>query len=280
VATQAAAFVTDSEPPLLDVRAEADFLRAHRSGAVNIPLEDLGERAHELPPRAVAMRVYDSDARRARRAADLLRARGRGVEVVVSGADWLASGPTESGRSTRRLWRPHGLLVEALDLFEREATRASPRRAVDVACGSGRDAVYLAEHGWSVDAWDLLPDALLKARALAATCGVAISRREIDVERLDEWPTGAFDLVCCFKFLHRPIVPRIAGMVRPGGLLVYETFVDPQIEQFGKPATEQHVLRRGELADWFRDWKVLLSREGLQEERCFLSSLVAQRPDR
>jgi len=73
----------------------------------------------------------------------------------------------EPGHS--RLWKPNGLLVESV--VELEAL-VPVQRCLDLGCGSGRDAVYLALRGWDVIAVDRLPRALAKARALAMEYGV------------------------------------------------------------------------------------------------------------
>lgn len=271
----------EATPVMLDVRPGAAFEALHRAGSANIPLEELARRIHELPPRDVPLTIFDESRTRARWAASRLRARERVVAAVHHGAAWLGEGPTEGGPSRVRLWRPHGLLFELIELIRRDGWLqlgggARPR-ALDIACGAGRDAVYLALMGFDVEAWDILPDALAMADELAARNGAAIKTARRDVEREPDLGEPAYDLICCFNFLHRPLLPRIAAAIRPGGLVAYETFVEPQREKFGKPSRAAHVLAPGELAAAFADWEILVSREGLTGPRRYAASLIARK---
>lgn len=276
-----------SLPAILDVRPAADFNRLHRAGAANIPLEELAGRIHELPPRSVPIIIFDEDRRRARWAASRLRARERTVAEVAHGSDWLTLGEVETGPSRARLWRPHPLLEEAVMISRRlslpnggaadePAAIVRRPRALDIACGTGRDAVFMALIGFDVEAWDILPDALERCADLAARNGVTVRTLLRDVERDPTLPQEAFDLVCCFNFLHRPLLPAMAAALRPGGLIVYETFVAPQREVFGKPARESHILRPGELAAAFADLEILATREGPTGPRRIAASLIAR----
>jgi SAM-dependent methyltransferase len=263
---------------ILDVRAPAEFESLHRTGAVNIPLEELADRVHELPPRDRPLIVFHNREPLARWARSRLRARHRHRVDIVHGDEWLRTGPTARGHSQGRLWQPHALLEEAARLSHGLRPALPGVRALDIACGCGRDAVYLALQGWEVEAWDRLPDALNRANDLARRSGVRLMTRRKDVEREPSIAAQTFDLICCFNFLHRPLMPVIARAIRPGGLVVYETFVHPQRELFGKPTGDAHLLKPGELAACFTGWNVLISREGLGGPRRFAASLVARKP--
>jgi len=264
-------------PPILDVRPEGAFLSRHRAGAANIPLEELADRVHELPPPHVSLIVYDEDRRRARWAQSRLRARERAVAQVVSGEEWLCGGPIEAGPSTARLWRPHALIKEAVELACRLRPALEGRRALDIACGSGREAVFLAMQGFQTEAVDVLPDALDRCADLAKRQGVTVDVRCHDVEAEPFIERDRYDLICCFNFLHRPLMPIIADAVRPGGLVVYETFLREQRERFGRPLRDSHVLETGELPKWFPGWETLAFREGMTEPGRIVASLIARK---
>lgn len=85
---------------------------------------------------------------------------------------------------------------------------SAPGRALDLGCGSGRDAVYLAQQGWQVTAVDAVTQALGEARERARTAGVEVDFRQGDVTRLEQLglDAGTFDLVLdrgCFHGLGR-----------------------------------------------------------------------------
>lgn len=264
---------------ILDVRPAEDFQRRHRAGAVNIPLEELADRIHELPPRTTAVTLYDADERRARWARSRLRVRDRLVARVIYGDDWLQTGPTAQGPSHSRLWQPHALLIEAVEHARQAWGGVADRRALDIACGSGRDAVFLALTGFQTEAWDVLPDAVALCDDLARRHHVSVTTRQRDVEADPTIETACYDLVACFSFLHRPLMPHIAAAVRPGGFVVYETFVHPQRELFGKPRRDAHLLESAELPAWFEGWQIKTSNEGLTAPRRFTASLIARKPN-
>ena len=106
----------------------------------------------------------------------------------------------------------------------REVAGLAPGRALDLATGDGRNAIWLASQGWQVTGVDFSGVALGRARTSAQSVGVAVDWLRTD---LLDWtpPAGTFDLVCIF-FLHLPleerqeVYARAAAAVRPGGTLL------------------------------------------------------------
>lgn len=90
--------------------------------------------------------------------------------------------------------------------------------ALDVACGRGTVAVWLAAHGFAVDAVDVSPVALDAGRALAAREGVTVRWMRHDLD--SGLPGGAYDLVVCQRFRDPARYPELAARLAPGGLLV------------------------------------------------------------
>jgi SAM-dependent methyltransferase len=260
---------------LLDVRDEAAFAAGHASGAANIPLEEFQARAHELPPKGVPVRIYDADPRRARAAVEALRDRGYAARKArLAPADLRRTGPSEV-----RLWRPSPFLVEALKRIALLSRRRKKRgRAADLACGSGREAVYLALSGCAVDAIDILPDALARARALARRADVRIRTIRKDLEREPVLPVGRYDLVTVFRFLHRPLLAAIGRSIAPGGFVVYETFNRRDRPRGRRPLKAAHTVRDGELAAAFGGFDVLIARDGARRRGRRFSQLLARRP--
>lgn len=118
---------------------------------------------------------------------------------------------------------------------------------LDVACGSGRHAVYLAGLGYRVDAVDI---DLAASAAVRDTAGVAWLRH--DLER-GEWPfaSGAYAGVVVTGYLHRPLFPQLLEALSPGGVLIYETFALGQ-ERYGRPRNPAYLLLPGELLEFAR----------------------------
>lgn len=138
-----------------------------------------------------------------------------------------------------------------------------PGRLLDVACGSGRNAMFLAEHGFTVTAVDLSQEALALLDQEAARRGLAIETRQVDLEADPLLPVGPFDLVIAFFYLHRPLLPLLKALLRPGGLMVLRTFSCAGPFP-GGPGNPDFVLNPGELLELFRDWEILCHEEGLE----------------
>ena len=119
---------------------------------------------------------------------------------------------------------------------------------LDLACGSGRHARMLAGMGHQVEAVDR------DTAAIAQLTGVpGISPRRADLEQ-DAWPYAAasFDAAIVTNYLHRPRFAALLDALRPGGILIYETFMAGQAT-LGKPANPEFLLQPNELLDRTRD---------------------------
>ena len=147
------------------------------------------------------------------------------------------------------------------------AARLGP--VLDVACGDGRNGLALALAGEGGESTGL-PQALLVDRSGEAIKELVSSGlpqnavfRQMDLETPEPPSFGvdAFGVVLVFRYLHRPLIPVLRACLAPGGMLVYETYMEGQ-EAYGKPRNPNHLLRRGELAAWFGDWEVLELYEG------------------
>jgi SAM-dependent methyltransferase len=137
----------------------------------------------------------------------------------------------------------HQTMDEPSAWVQRWAVRIPARgRVLDVACGSGRHARYLAERGYRVEAVDRDAQAL---DALASVVGV--TTRAADLEG-GEWPYAGerFDAVIVTNYLHRPLFARLLAAVAPGGVLIYETFAAGN-ERYGRPSNPDFLLKPGEL---------------------------------
>ena len=150
-------------------------------------------------------------------------------------------------------------------------------RALDVACGLGRNAIHLAAHGYAVDAMDISGIALAKARERAGARGVEVNWIETDLERPDI-PRDAYDVIVVARFLDRPLIPRLIDALRPGGHVVYDHHYITSAE-VGGPKGRRFRARPNELLERFRVLRVLSYEEGIVADpdgsRMALARLVA-----
>ena len=116
---------------------------------------------------------------------------------------------------------------------------------LDVACGAGRHARWLATLGFEVDAVDRAPELFE-----APPPGVRLTGADIES---GPWPYAGrrFDAIVVTNYLHRPLLPRLVDSLEPGGILLYETFARGN-ERFGKPSNPDFLLAPGELLDAVR----------------------------
>ena len=183
---------------------------------------------------------------------------------------------TDSGPSTVRLWQPSPFLVEALDWIERERPLGG-LQGIDVACGTGRDSVYMALRGLIVTAIDVLPDALERADDLARRSGVKLTTVVHDLERGHSLPPNPpANVLTVFRYLHRPLFPALAAAVDPGGFVIYETFHERNRQTGQRPQNPGHLLTTGELPTHFPHFEILIARDATERDGRFFSSLLAQ----
>ena len=142
-----------------------------------------------------------------------------------------------------------------------EVSAADPARklrAVDLACGSGRHAVCLAQAGFEVTAIDFSEQALAHTNRFAAEKGVTVECRLDDIEAADfELGEKTYDLAAVLFFLHRPLFPALRRCLRPGGLIVYKTYSTDQLRYPGRPHHRMHMLEPNELLRLFEEFRVL-----------------------
>ena len=150
-------------------------------------------------------------------------------------------------------------------------------RALDVACGLGRNAIHLAANGYTVDAMDISAVALATARERAEAAGVAVHWIEADLDRPDI-TRDAYDVIVVARFLDRPLIPRLVDALRPGGHIVYDHHYITPID-VGGPSSRRFRARPNELLERFRALRVLSFEEGIVDDpdgsRMALARLVA-----
>lgn len=152
---------------------------------------------------------------------------------------------------------------------------------LELACGLAANSFALAEHGFEMDAWDISPVAIQQVNRRAAVESVLVKGVARDVIKQppeDEY----YDLVVVSHFLDRNIVPAIVNCLKPGGLVLYQTFTQTRVSESG-PSNMEFRLADNELLHLFAGFKVLAYAEaglqgdvtrGLRNE----ALLVAQKP--
>jgi tellurite methyltransferase len=164
---------------------------------------------------------------------------------------------------------PAQFLVQNIELLPKG-------RLLDVAMGSGRNAVYLAQMGFDVQGVDISPEAVSTTLELAQKADVTIKVQVADLECGYHIEKAAYDVIICFNYLQRSLIPQIKDGLRRGGMVVYETFIIDQAK-FGKPKNPDHLLKHNELLDMFRDFRCLRYREGLIKGPKAIASIIAQK---
>lgn len=150
---------------------------------------------------------------------------------------------------------PSPVLVEAVRDLD-------PGRALDLASGAGRNALYLADNGWNVTAVDASEVAIRIATMRAREMGVTLDAQVVNLER-DELPFEAesFDLIANFFYLQRSLFPQIQGWLRRGGIFVAAIHMEDDREGI-HPMKPDYLLAPGELKKEFAGLEILSYREG------------------
>ena len=165
-----------------------------------------------------------------------------------------------------------------MDWLTRNADLLPARgRALDVACGRGRHALWLAERGLDTVAVDRDAAAIEALDQEARRRALPIDARVQDLETGDPSLGDAlYDAIVVVHYLHRPLFPALIRALRPGGLLFYDTFTRAQAAR-GKPTNPAFLLDSGELRTLVAPLEILREREGDYEGR-LVASVVAKAP--
>jgi 2-polyprenyl-3-methyl-5-hydroxy-6-metoxy-1,4-benzoquinol methylase len=132
-------------------------------------------------------------------------------------------------------------------------------KVLDLACGRGGNALWLAEYGLEVHAWDFSPVAIRRLAAAAAERGLTISAQVRDVIERPPAPTS-FDMIVATFFLERALMPALAAALRPRGRLFYQTFTREGIPGIG-PDNAAYRLAPNELLSAFPGLRLRYYRE-------------------
>jgi SAM-dependent methyltransferase len=149
-------------------------------------------------------------------------------------------------------------------------------RVLDVAGGTGRNALWLAARGLDVTMVDVSDVALRTAAATARRQALDVTLVEADLER-EPLPVGPWDLVVCIHYLQRTLFPTFSAALAPGGLLVCEVATLRNLERHERPP-RPFLLEEGEAPALVPDLEIVHYSEGWMEDDRHQARLVARRP--
>lgn len=255
----AAALVAGGRVQILDVRTLGEYTQlGHIPGALSLPLDLIVTAPATLARDERPILLICEHGIRSAHAGRFLGKAGFTNLLNLSGgmAGWTGS-RSHQAPSARESPGPSSWILENADLLSRGG------RALDVACGRGRHALLLASAGFSVDAVDLDPARTASLAATAQSLELSIEVHHQDLEAGGEVDLGhdLYDLVLVTRYLHRPLFPALSQALKPGGLLLYETFTVAQAKS-GHPTNPDFLLEPGELSRLVAPLQVVRKREG------------------
>jgi rhodanese-related sulfurtransferase len=269
VAGAEAAALVASGIRVLDVRTPQEFSElGHIPGAMLLPVQIIASAPAMLGDTDAPVLVTCEHAVRSKVATRLLVQAGftRVYELAYGMALW--DGP--------RVHEPQPMAGPSPWLFECADLIPPTGRALDVACGRGRHALLIAYTGLAVTALDRDAAVLARLQDQADRLGLPVHTRVTDLEagHVDLGEPG-YALVLVTRYLHRPLVPHLLLSLAPGGVLIYETFLDKQAE-IGHPKNPDFLLKPGELLDLVKPLEVLRRFEG-EVDGQWISAVAARR---
>lgn len=224
-------------------------------------------------------------------AASLLACTERDGASIVSHPDETRPGGTttwqlitgDDSEDDRRQWdqiyntQSYVFGKDPSPFLKEQVGRLPVGKALDIAMGEGRNAVFLAKKGFDVDGVDLSEVALKKARRLARENHVSITTINADLNSYTIKPES-YDVILNIDYLQRSLIPQIKRGLRRGGVVVYENYTVKQLENTGGKALQRNfLLDEGELQKLFKDFKILVYRE-TNDGKEARASLIAQKP--
>ena len=173
--------------------------------------------------------------------------------------------------------QPEDMETAPTRLVIETAKQLAPGKALDLACGTGRNAIWLADHGWNVTAVDGAPAAIEILQHRAADAGVTLDARVADLEKGEYIiEQAAWDLIVMSYYLQRDLFGSAKRGVVPGGIVLAIV----HITEPGEEPTYKR-LRPGELHAYFDGWEILHSYEGKPTDPAHqraVAEIVARRP--
>ena len=152
------------------------------------------------------------------------------------------------------------------EFLKQRLSQSKPGKALDLACGAGRNSIFLAQNGFCVDAVDVSSVGLERARERAELLGVSVNWLNQDL--LDQWklPSEHYSLIIMFRFVALDLLPALPEILERGGSLIIEEHLQWRGEIVTGPTNEEFRVAPGELTRIADGLKVLYKYEGLVTE--------------
>jgi SAM-dependent methyltransferase len=268
---------------ILDLRSFEDFKQGHLQASTWMAWQDLPEHLNELPASPAKLFLVGPH-QAIEEASCFLHAKGYDVNgsLLISTPEDMAKwqqklpGLVVSGSTSKALWSANALLKEFVQNHQIEGQAGRPT-ALDLGCGGGRDAVFLAKQGWQVTAIDQQAAVIKRAKQLANRSGAAVKWKCCDLKTEGCLPQTDFDLVLMVRYLNRELFASLRQAIRPGGYLLIQTFAEGA-EAFGSPKNPNFLLAPGELAEVFGDFSIIVDRIDCLADGRPVASFIAQKP--
>lgn len=272
---------------ILDLRTREDYLAGHLKESTWLPWEILPESLNELPatPARLFLVGNKPSIENASIFLDLKGYEVNGSLVIENETDmqqWADSLPNQviSGSDSKQLWSPTPLLNEWFEILEQrkiDPKKTKPRLTVlDIGCGGGRDAVFLAKHGWQVVGIDQEARVLKRAKQLANRSGASVKFKCCDLKKTGCFPEAQFNAVLVVRYLNRDLFAQIDSALAPEGFLIYQTFAEG-VEAFGSPKNPNFILAHDELRKIFASYQIIIDRIDKLDDGRPVVSFIAQK---
>ncbi len=131
--------------------------------------------------------------------------------------------------------------------------------ALDIACGLGANACFLAKQGLATTAWDISEVAIAKLQQTALSKGLSIKSEALEITQ-NSFIENSFDIIIISRFLDRSLSEGIISALKPGGMLFYQTFNREKIDTTG-PNNPDFLLAKNELLTMFASLKLVFYQE-------------------
>lgn len=271
------------DPYWIDLRSAEAFASGHLVNSANILAVSIAQRLYELPEKSVSLNLVGEKSDIALAETQLAQ---KGYQIAnrltVDSDEWLERrncGQLVKGAQSINLWQPSPIVSYfckniaaksnspvSSDCSVSSSSNDSPRHGLDIACGSGRDLVYLSMQGWNMHGIDYSMSALNSTQKLADNNGQLVQTNQINLETgYDPLSPNviekhSLDLLLVVRYLHRPLFEYFDEWLKPGGYLLYQTFMEGS-EKYGSPKNPRFLLKRGELSHVFSQFTICIDKE-------------------